>query len=350
MTFDRTGSEPFHFDPSKLGTVKPTLAESEGYALTIEDLRSIFGIQPEYFAKLPKRMVIPVLEGRWYTENWYSTTGDLYVVEPEAWVAKVSHGETMPASTFKTTYVKTEETLTETKFNAGTSAEVKFEAGGTYFGVSANVKSSSNLSFTYSKSSTTKENLETKGTSGDEPVHQLFVYPTLRCKVIKRQRIDYTINDSSRELKWTGESYNPGYWDKRWVSDKRLGEVRKLGYHPVPMEGNGLGHKAMILPVPQLTADNDLEITTIMSREGWIDWYVYDLPWDTAEKTITLAAPHNDGAFRPMSTWTTLVSEALLHNPPTVAMHHRLIDNDSLPSKLQRKVCRLVIAQFGDLK
>jgi hypothetical protein len=49
-----------------------------------------------------------------------------------------------------------------------------------------------------------------------------------------------------------------------------------------------------------------------MSRKGWIDWYHYDIPWETekdfGEETIDLAAPDNDVAFRPMSTWTTLVS------------------------------------------
>ncbi|KAK3943795.1 hypothetical protein QBC46DRAFT_446578 [Diplogelasinospora grovesii] len=307
MPFDRTGSEPFHFDPDKLGKVKPTLAEAEGYTLSVEDLKDVFGIDATYFGKLPKRLLVPALSGRWYTEQWYSVTGYLYIVEPEAWVPQVSHGRTLPASTFKTTYVKTVETVEETKFNAGASAQVTISAGGTYYGVTVEAKASSELSFNYSTSTTTKETLETKGVSGDTPIHQLFVYPTLRCKVIKKQRIDYTINDSSKELKWTGESYKPGYWDARWVADKRLDEIRKVQFHPVPMDGNGLGGKAYMLPVPEVTADGELDITTIMSRQGWIDWYVYDIAWQTvADQKITLAAPHNDVAFQPMSTWTTI--------------------------------------------
>ncbi|EOD52693.1 hypothetical protein UCRNP2_512 [Neofusicoccum parvum UCRNP2] len=309
MGFDRTGSAPFQFNANRLGTIKPYLAEPEGIDLSTDELKLVFGIQEQYFAKLPKRIVIPVLEGRWYTEHWYSTTGYLYVVEPEAWVPQVSHGDTMPASAFKTTYVREEETITETKFNAGTSAEVSIEAGGTFYGVTANVKSTSDISFRYSSSTTTKESLETTGTSGNAPIHQLFVYPKLRCKVIRKQRIDYTINDSSEELKWTGDSYRNGYWGERWVSDKRLGRVRNLGLHPVPMDGNGLGHKAYVLPIPELTdGGDDIDVTTIMSRQGWVDWYVYDIDWEEVEddETIDLAAPRNGVAFRPMTTWTTL--------------------------------------------
>lgn len=145
MPFDRTGSQPFEFDPAKLSTVQPVLAEAEGYALSPKELASVFGIQAQYFGKLPKRMVVPVLTGRWYVDKWYHTTGYLYVLEPVAWVAQVSHTETLPASAFKTTTTRKTETISQTKFNAGTSAEVNFEGGGTYLGVTASVKSSSNI-------------------------------------------------------------------------------------------------------------------------------------------------------------------------------------------------------------
>lgn len=309
---DLSGTAPFNFNPSKLGSIKPALGQPEGQDLSEEDLKSIFGIEGRFFGKVPKRIITPVLKGQWYTENWYSVKGYLYVLEPQSWVPVLGHGKTLPASSFKTTYTNEEETVTETKFNAGTSAELTVEAGGTYFGVTANVKSNSDISFRYSSTTTTKEKLETTGTSGSTPIHQLFVYPVLRCKVIKKQRIDYTINDSSSELKWTGESYNPGYWDARWVADSRTHELSKLVRHPVPMEGNGLGHKGYILPIPTLTGDGELDVTTIMSRQGWVDWYHYDVPWETeadfGDETIDLAAPNNDVAFRPMSTWTTLVS------------------------------------------
>ncbi|KAF7587900.1 hypothetical protein BBP40_006606 [Aspergillus hancockii] len=305
MPFDRTGTSPFQVDPDRIGYVKPTLGEVEGYALRNEDLHRVFGINPEYFGKLPKHLIVPILEGRWYTENWYHVTGYLYEIEPKEWVPVVSHGDTMAASTFKSTYIREEEKVTETKFNAGTSAEISIEAGGSYYGVTASVKSTSELSFRYSQSTTTKETLTTKGVSGNEPVHQLFLYPTLKGKAVRRQRIDYTLNDSSAELKWTPRSYDKGYWDERWVDDGRLGEVRKLAFHPVPMEGNGLPNKGYILPLPWFSASG-LEYTTIMSRSSWRDWYVYDIPWESCDKTISIAAPKNDVAFRPMSTWTTL--------------------------------------------
>lgn len=316
---DLQGTAPFTFNPSKLGTVKPTLAEPEGQDIPLDHLSAIFGIDGQTFGKLPRRIITPVLQGQHQTEQWYSVKGYLYVLEPQSWVPVLGHGKTIPASAFKTSYTNKCETITETKFNAGTSAELTIEAGGTYFGVTANVKSTSEIAFGYSSSSTTTESLEITGTSGNTPIHQLFVYPVLRCKVVKRQRIDYTINDSSKELKWTPESYNPGYWDARWVADGRTQEIKNLIRHPVPTEGSGLGHKAYLLPIPTITGDGELDITTILSREGWVDWYHYDIPWETeadfGEETIDLAAPDNDVAFRQQTTWTTLVS--LISDPLT---------------------------------
>jgi hypothetical protein len=316
---DLRGTAPFTFNPSKLGSVKPTLGSPEGFELCAQDLKTIFGIEDQYFGKVPRRIITPVLQGKWYKENWYSVRGFLYILEPQSWVPVIRHGKTIAASSFEPTYTGQEETVKEDKFNTGTSAELKIEGGGTYFGATSNIKSNRSLSFRYSNTAAIQKKLETAGTSDSTHIHQLFVYPVLRCKVIKRQRIDYTINNSSKELKWTPESYNSGYWDARWVADSRIQEIRKLILHPVPMDGNGLGHKAHMLPIPTVTADGELEVTTIMSRKGWIDWYHYDIPWETekdfGEETIDLAAPDNDVAFRPMSTWTTLVSS--ISNPIT---------------------------------
>ncbi|RYP15730.1 hypothetical protein DL765_005532 [Monosporascus sp. GIB2] len=102
------------------------------------------------------------------------------VMPPQAWVPKVAHGETMPAAHVKTTYTKEQETITETKFNASTSAEVTIEARGSYYGITASVKSSNELSFKYSSSTMRKESLEIKGTSGNVPIHQLSIYPPHR--------------------------------------------------------------------------------------------------------------------------------------------------------------------------
>ncbi|KAJ2919593.1 hypothetical protein MD484_g804, partial [Candolleomyces efflorescens] len=304
------GSGPVQFDSSRVRTVKPGLGESQGYHLSPRELSTIFGIEGRRFGNLPSRMVIPVLEGRWYTENWYMTNGYLYLVEPQAWVPQIYHGETIPVSKFTTSHTTETKTVSERTFNAGTSASLDIEAGGSYYGVTASVKSSSSIEFKVSTSSTVTHASTTTGTTGDVPVHELMVYPILQCKVIKKQRIEYTINDHSDELKWGWHSYDDGFWDERRVADTNLSEVKKLAYHPVPMSGNGLPGKAYLLPVPQVTGTGDVEVTTLLSRKGWKDWYHYDVAWeDCNDLTIQVAVPNNSIAFRPMATWTILNSE-----------------------------------------
>ncbi|RYP04485.1 hypothetical protein DL764_004424 [Monosporascus ibericus] len=73
----------------------------------------------------------------------------------------------MPASQFQKTYTEEQETIAEA--NASTSAEVTVEAGGSYYGITASVKSSNELSFKYSSSTTTKESLENQGTAATCP-------------------------------------------------------------------------------------------------------------------------------------------------------------------------------------
>ncbi|PGH26584.1 hypothetical protein AJ80_01713 [Polytolypa hystricis UAMH7299] len=300
-------SGPLTFDDSKVGTIKIPMVASSGYDLSPTELKKIFGIDAARFGSLPKRIVVPVLEGSWYTEQWYSVTGWLYILEPSAWVPQVSHGRTEAVSKFKKEYTKEVKSVSETKFNASTSASLEIEAGGSYMGITASLKSSNEIKFEVSKSTTVDETLKTSGKVGDVPVHELFVYPNLRCKVVKKQRIDYTINNSSEELKWTPDSYREGYWGERWVGDSNLGSLKKLAWHPVPMSGNGLAGKAYILPTPQNAANGDVEITTVMSRQGWKDWYHYDVPWQTAtDQTITLAVPNNTIAFQPTGTWAVL--------------------------------------------
>lgn len=303
--------EIFSFNPSRMHTIKPTLGKVDSsYGLSVEELNTIFGIDPERFGSLPSRMVVPVLTGHHHTESWYRVTGYLYIVEPKAWIAKVSKGKTLPLSEFITKHKKEAVHTTESNFNAGTSAELTIEAGGSYAGISASVKSNSKISFDYSESHTLKDASVTEGESGRIPVHEIMVYPILQCRVIKKQRIDYTINDSSDELKWSPESYNAGYWDRRIIESHRLSEIQDYVLHPVPVNSNGLPWKGYILPIPHLDRNGDFDVTTVMSRQGWKDWYVYDLPWVTPdeEETIDLAAPKNDIAFQPMHTWTTLVS------------------------------------------
>lgn len=316
MNFDRTGSEAVEFHPSKLGTIKPVLANPEGNFLTRDELEKIFGIDEHRFAELPKRMVIPSLSGGWFKEQWYSTTGWLYVVEPVEWVPQVSFGTTMPVSEFKTEYKKTNSSKSSSEFNANTEAEVSFKAGGSFYGVTANVKSTSKVGFEYSSRTESDESMETRGTSGNVAIHEVFVYPKLRCKIIKKQRIDYIINDSSSELRWTPDSCNSGYWDERWVADKRLNQMKRLIIHPVPMEGNGLGNKAHMFPISQITSrGNDIDVTTLMSRSGWSGWYHYDVPWEEGDgEAIDFASPNNSVAFPPMVTWTALVSRLFVES------------------------------------
>ncbi|KAK5991606.1 hypothetical protein PT974_09891 [Cladobotryum mycophilum] len=307
VVFHRRGPEPFHFDDSKLGTVVPVLGEIEGYNVNITNLHDIFGINATNFGKVPKRMVVPALKGRHTVENWYETSGYLYVVEPEAWIPEILLLNNLPASKFITQHEKESETITETKFNAGTSAELTISARASYFGVTAEAKSHSSMSFQYTKSTTTKETLKTTGKTGDQPVYQLALYPLLKCKVIKRQRIEYTINDSSEEIKWGTHSYEKWFWDNHYVNPNRLDEVEKATLHPVPMEGNGLGNKAYMLPVPQLTKSGELDVLTLLTRTGWKGWYRYDAhEWENVNMEITVAAPDNHVAFRPAMTWTTL--------------------------------------------
>lgn len=100
-----------------------------------------------------------------------------------------------------------------------------------------------------------------------------------------------------------------GYWDGRWVSDGRLDEIRKLAFDPVPMQGHGLRRKTCILSVPHMEGD-DLEVTTVISGTDCVDSvdrYIYDALWHSSNQTIALVVPKDDVAFKPMSTWTTLV-------------------------------------------
>ncbi|KKF95612.1 hypothetical protein CFO_g2047 [Ceratocystis platani] len=298
-------SGPLTFDESKVSKAKIPMLEPSGYDLSRDELQSIFGIDPSRFGALPKRIVVPTLEGRWYVEHWYSVTGWIYVLEPVAWVPQVYHGRTEPVSKFKKKYTKEVTNVKESNFNASTSASLTIEAGGSYMGITASIKSTNEIKFEVSQSNSVEEKMNESGEVGDVPVHKIFVYPNLRCKVVKKQRINYTINDESNELKW--DSHNGETWNDRWVGDSNLGPLKKLAWNPVPMTGSGLAGKCYILPVPQNAPGGGVEVETVMSRQGWTDWYHYNLPWETPEdETITLAVPNNSIAFQPMATWAVL--------------------------------------------
>jgi hypothetical protein len=239
-------------------------------------------------------------------------TGYLYLVEPAVWIPQILHGETIPVSKFVTEHTTEIKSVSETTFNAATSASLDIAGGGSYLGVTANVKSSSTIEFKASTSSSVNEASKIIGTTGDVPVHELMLYPILRCKVIKKQRIEYMVTESGYQLMW-GHN-DTAFWEERRVVDGRVDGVRKLAYHPVPMNGeNGLASVTYLLPVPQVTSDGDLEVTTLLSRSHWADWYHYDIAWEDcsgSNETIDVASPNNSVAFRPMATWTVLVSLA----------------------------------------
>jgi hypothetical protein len=208
---------------------------------------------------------------------------------------------------FETEYEKTEIKKSEVVFNASTSLNVTIEGGGSYSGVTASMKSTTDVSFGVQKSTFVQEQWVTKGKSGQVPIYKLFVFPLLRVRLIKRQHISFTINNSSEELKWSGDSYRDGYWGERWVGAGRLSRVTGLQYNPVPMSGWACPEKAYILPVPKVDDKGEFSATTVMSRQGWKDWYVYDgAKWEgipAGESTVMdLSARYNDCAFQPMYT------------------------------------------------
>ncbi|KAJ2915979.1 hypothetical protein MD484_g4438, partial [Candolleomyces efflorescens] len=286
------GDGYIEFDPTKVKTVKPGLGKARGYQLSPEELRQIFEIDSNRFGELPGRIVIPVLEGHFVSPGWTSftveVTGYLYLVEPATWIPQVFRGDTIPASTFKTTYTKEVKTVEETKFTATTSASVNISAGGSYLGITVDAKASSTIDLKFEKTRTSEETRKTEGTTG-KAVVELMVYPILQCKVLKKQRINYTM--------------------ERRVADGRLtAAVRRLAYHPVPMSGDtSSAGDTWILPVPQVTSDGGVEITTLISRNNWSDWFHYDVSWDDcsgSQETIDVAAKENGGvAFGPLASW-----------------------------------------------
>lgn len=136
---------PLSFDEEKLGKVKPTLAESETYQLSTQQLESIFGIDQNYFGKLPKHMIVPVLNSFYHKYEWHSVVGHLYLVEPVAWVPQVHQTAMIPASSFKGEFENTTETITREVLNFGASAEISVTAGASYWGVTVEAKASSSI-------------------------------------------------------------------------------------------------------------------------------------------------------------------------------------------------------------
>lgn len=302
-SFDRTGKEPLAFNEHQVPRVRPALANAEGFELLTPELSLIFGIIPRTFETLPKRLVIPVLNGQHHKEHWYNVSGYLYIVEPVAWVPRVKHGDVVPVSVLRSTSLKQDTPVKESQLSVGTFAQLKIAPGALYSGIQLDAHSDNDI-----PSVVGKDEVETV-TGGTSPIHQLSVFPVLRCKAIKKQRIEYSVNDRSAELKWGENSYASGFWDNIRVDSARVNPVRPLQMNPVPMYGKGLGEKTFLLPMPHVTDDGELEITTLFSRQGWVNWFVYDeQPWEPADDTLDFAVPANDVAFKPVTTWIAQVS------------------------------------------
>jgi|SRR3979411_2146264 hypothetical protein len=93
---------PIDFDHRKVGEVEVPLGDVEGYRISKDDLFTIFGIDEKRFPKLPKRFVVPVLEGS-YSGDTY---GHLYLMEPLKWIPRVTSGKLMPKKKFTRTFTE----------------------------------------------------------------------------------------------------------------------------------------------------------------------------------------------------------------------------------------------------
>ncbi|KAJ2919646.1 hypothetical protein MD484_g817, partial [Candolleomyces efflorescens] len=309
--------EKIVFDATRVKTVRPTLGKVKGYNLEEDELKAIFGIDAKRFGELPSRMVVPVLEGQ-QIHNGTSITGNLYLVEPVAWIPHVWYSKTIPAGVFKTQHNTTVKTVAEATFTCGTSASLNIQGTANYNNISATAKFSCEMSLSIMKSCSTTETSTTTGTTGDVPIHELMIYPVLQCKVIKLQKLNYSSVISSSgsltpEITWgrhSGDDIDNDFWERRRVASTRLGEgILKLSYHPIPMTGH-VDSSMYLLPVPQMTSTGEVEVTTLLSRSNWKDWFHYDAPWENpthSDQIINIAVPNNGVAFRPMATWTDLV-------------------------------------------
>lgn len=62
------------------------------------------------------------------------------------------------------------------------------------------------------------------------------------------------------------------------------------GRHPftallqVPLRGELPRGQAYILPLPEVKDNGDVDIITLVSRQGWEDCHIYDAPWKDADQ------------------------------------------------------------------
>ncbi|ROW10145.1 hypothetical protein VMCG_01833 [Cytospora schulzeri] len=301
----RESEQYIDFDESLLLKTHPRLGAAEDFNLSSEQVMKIFDINDSNFTPIPTRLVVPILKGRRNEHHSIRTHGWLYILEPQKWVPVVRHGNSVTASEFKTPSSKARRDILETKFNSDCKATVSFQGGGSYYGISAGVKQNSDITFEYSSTSMTEEDLRMTGVAGDQLVQELVLYPILRCKAIRKQRIDYTVNELTQELEWGTNSPRSESWERICVRSPRLARFEKMQLHPVPVNGGEREDNARLLPVPRIDSNGDFQVTTLLSHADWPDWYIYDAEFQDCAETIDLAASENDVAFCPTSCWTT---------------------------------------------
>jgi hypothetical protein len=311
---EQRAKPPIDFDKFLLPRIRPRLGPAADFGLSSDQVIEIFGINPDNFTPIPSRLVVPVLKGRRESGGSFRTRGWLYILEPQEWLPIVRHGDSVTVSEFATPQSKMRSLgVAESKFNSGCKASISFENDGSFYGTRPGVRQTINAAFEYSDTSVTKAQLRRDGVAHDTLVQELLLYPTLRCRGIKRQRIDYTVNVASKSLEWATKPSNADGMERVRVRASRLaGRIgSKLSLHPVPVHGSESEDEARLLAVPKMAPDGEMQIMTLLSRIDWPDWYIYEAELQEWTKTIDLAAAQNDVAVRPTSCWTTLLDEFL---------------------------------------
>ncbi|KAF5696531.1 hypothetical protein FMUND_15662 [Fusarium mundagurra] len=292
---DRSVSEIIAFDDSKLAKVKPGLAEAEGFALSPAQLRGIFGINSESFGELPSRIVVPDLASHQANDGSYRVAGYLYVVEPVEWVPRIRHGATVPLSTLKSDFQENDPILESELNSLGVAVQLATDANGSYRGTKTEPLTDNPI----------------PGNLSSCPIHQLTVFPMLRVRALKRQRIDLHVASTGGDKGlWWANSDKSGYWDQVRVHAERIGPVSDFQLHPIPLKGPAeVARLVFILPVPQFSSNGEIEVTTLISRSGWYNWFIWEeCPWEVTDELLVVAAPHNQAAFEAATTWTPLAS------------------------------------------
>ncbi|KAL1861873.1 hypothetical protein Plec18170_000696 [Paecilomyces lecythidis] len=295
------------FNEDRIGKVTPDLGQCEGnIKLKTEELRTIFGIDPDRFGDLPRQFVIPRLGVKFDGDSWHTVEGDICIVEPLEWIPHVRNSSRFPLSEFETSITITEKTEESSKFTAGCAAELELQAGGSFYGVTASAKISSNVSFSTETNVNKQTVVETTGKLGKKAVNELEVFPLLKVKVVKKQRVWYRVDNHWKKLYWDDGFWSDehAWWDRTAVSPGRIDRlIKNLARHPVPVDGYIADDPTCMLALPQADGQGNLDITTLFKLEHWDDWHVYRKHnWEAANETMKIAVPKG-GAFPTMITW-----------------------------------------------